>query len=148
MPVSVQRDPFGGKKQDTETVKLRTPQARVLAALQPDDPTDSLWHWPTVTRAQLGIRAGYTAISGTVTRALNGIREGSSSGDPHLGLLALGYVEEVILDIEGTKEVNYRATQAGVRAYKAYMSTNEGKLPQLRDATTCTNDRYKDITPA
>lgn len=126
---------------------LRSPQARVLAALQPDDPTDQIIDWPLVTRAQLAVRAGYTAISGTVTRALNGIREGSSSGDPHPGLLARGMIVEVTLDVEGTKEVNYRATDLGVRAYQAYLA-ERGGLPALKDAATCTNDRYKKDTDA
>lgn len=125
-------------------VRLRTPQARVLAALIPPYPDDPVSEWPLVTRARLAVRAGYTAISGTVTRAINGIRAGSSSGDPHSGLLALGLVEEVVLDIEGTKEVNYRATAAGVRAYKAHIEREGGALPQLRDASVCTNDRYRD----
>jgi hypothetical protein len=86
----------------------------------------------------LGVRAGYTAISGTVTRALNGIREGSSSGDPHPGLLALGYVEEVVLDVEGLKEVNYQATAAGVKSYLAHLAA-AGGLPEVRDALASTN---------
>ena len=122
--------------------RLRTPQARVMAALvskYPDDPADE---WPLLTRPRLAVRAGYTAISGTVTRALNGIRAGSSSGDPHPGLLALGYVEEVPVDVDGVTETNYRATAAGVRAYWAYLASG-GKLPPVRDAAVCTNDRYK-----
>ncbi len=134
MPVSAKRM--------THTTVLRTPQARVLAALQPTDLTDPVSEWPLVTRAQLGIRAGYTAISGTVTRALNGIREGSSSGDPHKGLLALGLVEEVVLDVEGVMETDYRATPAGVVAYQAHLAAT-GTLPQVKDAALCVNDRYR-----
>lgn len=136
--------PVPERVRPTEDLDLRTPQARVLAPLMPDHPDDGVWNWPTVTRAQLGVRAGYTAISGTVTRALNGIRPGSSSGDAHPGLLARGMVEEVILDVEGVKEVNYRATALGVRAYLAHIRKH-GKLPQLRDRETCTNDRYKKV---
>ena len=147
---------------------LRTPQARVLAALVPADATDPVFDWPLVTRPQLAVRAGCTAISGTITRALNGTRakkvfgdrpktgvwslvgtvggkeiwEGNSSGDPHAGLLELKCVEEVVLDIEGTKEVNYRATKLGVAAYQAWVRKN-GKLPALKDASVCVNDRYK-----
>src|SRR5579863_7294957 len=121
---------------------LRVPQARVLQLLIPEN-VDSYWtEWPVVCRSELGVRAGYTGRSGSITRVMNGIREGSSSGDPHKGLLALGYVEEDVLDIEGTKEVNYRATLAGVRAYEAYLAACGGELPEVKDAATCTNDRY------
>lgn len=140
MPVSVRRSPFGSGQ---PLPPLRTPQARCLAALQPVDVADPMSEWPLVNRAQLGVRAGYTAISGTVTRALNGIREGSSSGDPHPGLLALGLVEEVPVELDGVTETNYRATALGVTAYRAYAAERDGKLPELRDAAVCTNDRYK-----
>lgn len=140
MPVSVNRDPFGAGQpaRSAANPALRTPQARVLAAIQPDDPGDPAFEWPILTRARLAVRAGYTAISGTVTRALNGIRAGSSSGDAHPGLLALGYIEEVVLDIEGVSEVNYRATTAGVRAYQLHLAT-VGQLPKVKDAVVCTN---------
>lgn len=144
MPVSVKIDPFSKRPVVRDDLSLRTPQARILAALMPDDPTDQLCDWPLVTRAQLGVRAGYTAISGTVTRALNGIRAGSSSGDPHPGLIARGMVEEEILTIEGVSEVNYRATDTGVRAYRAHAEVH-GELPVVRDAGVCTNDRYKNL---
>lgn len=142
MPTSPGIDPLGRKPVRSQQ-PLRTPQARVLAALQPEYPDDPISEWPLVTRAQLGVRAGYTAISGTVTRALNGIRDGSSSGDPHPGLLALDLIEEVVLDLDGHSEVNYRVTTAGIQAYQSYLAKRDGKLPQLRDAAVCTNDRYK-----
>lgn len=121
---------------------LRTPQARILAALMPTDSTYPIFDWPLYTRAALGTAAGYTAISGSVTRALNGIRPGSSSGDAHLGLIALGLVEEVVLDIDGVAETNYRTTAAGIVAYRAYIS-RIGELPAQRDKSSCINDRYK-----
>ena len=148
MPVSVRRSPFpvdpppGSTTPVTPRPILRTPQARVLASLVPETPDIPRIDWPILTRAKLGIKAGYTAISGSVTRALNGIRPGSSSGDAHLGLLDLGFVEEVVLDIDGTTEVNYRATAAGVGAYREYLSA-QGALPELRDPAVCTNERYK-----
>jgi hypothetical protein len=145
MPVPVKRDPFSGRPIVPSDLRLRTPQARVLAALVPDDPAAPLIDWPLVTRAQLGVRAGYTATSGTITRALNGIRAGSSSGDPHPGLLARGMVVEVVLDVEGTQEVNYRTTALGVRAYREYVAAR-GKLSAVKDPATCTNDRYRAST--
>lgn len=148
MPVSVGRSPFKDDQPSTSdqqtdaTIVLRTPQARVLAVLMPTNPAAHPINWPVVTRAQLGVRAGYTALSGSITRALNGIHKGSSSGDAHLGLLSLGLVEEIILDIDGVKEVNYRTTLLGIQVYQQHIAKHK-KLPALRDAKICTNDRYK-----
>jgi hypothetical protein len=143
VPVSVKIDPFSGQPIRRTDLRLLTPQARVLEALKPrreDDPPDE---WPLATRAQLGVRAGYTALSGTVTRAINGVRPGSSSGDPHPGLLARGMIEEVVLDIEGLLETNYRITPLGLLAYRAHLTSVGGKLPEPRDRAVSTNDRYK-----
>jgi hypothetical protein len=148
MPVSVKNNPFGAERPALPQKKiitgLRTPQARVLAALMPVDPSDPQSEWPLLTRARLAVRAGYTAISGTVTRALNGIHEGSSSGDAHPGLLRRGLVVEEQVDVDGISEINYRATVAGVREYLAHIEAHGGKLPVVKDASTCTNDRYKE----
>lgn len=135
MPLSRRR------RAQRDALALRTPQARVLRALMPANPTDLPHRWPTLTRAQLGVRAGYTAISGTITRALNGIREGSSSGDAHPGLLARGMIREERFDIDGLVEVNYTITTLGIQAYQAYI-TEHGDLPPLKDASSCTNYRY------
>lgn len=148
MPLSVDSasDPFRGAtngKIGKNTQLLRVPQARVLKALYPKYLDDPPHEWPLVTRAVLGIRAGYTAISGTITRALNGIRPGSSSGDPYLGLIALKYVEIEQLDIEGVIEDNYRITHAGIKAFEQYISVNGDKLPPVKEASLCINDRYK-----
>lgn len=123
--------------------RLRVPQARVLKALVPEYSDDPPSEWPLLSRAALGVRAGYTAISGTITRALNGIREGSSSGDPHPGLVARGLVEVLTVDVDGVREDNYRATKAGVSEYAAYVAANGDNLPPLKDAGSCVNDRYK-----
>lgn len=141
MPVSIKRGPFAGPPPETG---LRVPQARVLRALVPEYPTDPKSEWPLLSRAALGVRAGYTAISGTITRALNGIQPGSSSGDPHVGLIGRGLVEEVRIDVDGTVEINYRATDAGVRTFVEYVKVNGDKLPPLKDQSSCVNDRYKE----
>jgi hypothetical protein len=122
---------------------LRVPQARVLRALVPADHDSDPSDWPLLTRALLGQRAGFTEKSGSVTRALNGIRAGSSSGDAHAGLVALGYVETVDIDLDGVVEVSYRATRAGVAAYLAFLASG-GELPPVRDAASATNRRYVD----
>lgn len=135
MPVS--------KRSSAADLRLLTPQARVLAPLVPADPSDPPSEWPCIPRAALATRAGYTAISGSVTRALNGIRRGSSSGPPHLGLVARGMVEEVVLDIEGVRELCYRATAVGVAAMRTYLAANGGRLPAHRAKDGCTNHRYR-----
>lgn len=138
MPVHVRIDPFSQQPVVRSDLTLRTPQARVLHALMPEFPDDPVIMWPLLNRVQLSLRAGYTAISGTVTRALNGIKAGSSSGDPYPGLLVRGLIEEVVLTIEGVSEVNYRATANGVRAYKKHVAEH-GTLPALKDTASCTN---------
>lgn len=122
--------------------RLRVPQARILMALMPDKPDGSPIDWPVLSRALLGVRAGYTSTSGTVTRALKGIDPGSSSGPPYLGLLALGFLLEEELDVDGLTEVNYQITEAGVRACTEFIEQN-GALPAPRDVSSCTNKRYR-----
>lgn len=136
MPVSVNRAPF---TTSTPKIELRVPQARVLHALMPEHPEDPPSEWPTLSRAVLGVRAGYTAISGSITRALNGIRPGSSSGDAHLGLIALKLVEVEELDIDGLVETNYRITAEGIKEFKIFLANNGSALPPLRDAALCVN---------
>ncbi len=133
--------PVFKRQPKVEEPELRIPQARVLRALMPIEPNSSISEWPLLTRSQLAVKAGYTAISGSITRALNGIYSGSSSGDPHIGLLGLSYVEVITLDIEGVSEANYRITTKGIQAFQKYINDG-GKLPEVRDASLCTNIRY------
>jgi hypothetical protein len=110
----------------------------------------------------LGIHAGYTAVSGTVTRALDGLAAktvrgakptsgkwtqsaddpnvwvGNGSGDVHLGLIALKLVEEVVMDVLGVREVSYKATAAGVAAFREHERVH-GKLPPPKDKSGCVN---------
>lgn len=143
MPVPVYRAPFDRvPPKEPSPIELRTPQARILAVLVPEYPEDPVSEWPVISRPQLGLRAGFTVLSGSTTRALNGIREGSSSGTAHPGLLAMGLVEEIVLDVEGVKEVSYRITHQGLRAYAVYVAVH-GPLPPPKDAAVATNDRYR-----
>lgn len=137
MPVSVKIDPFSKQPIDQQ-LPLRTPQARAMSVLVPEDQSLPEFDWPLYNKAQLAARMGVTPISGTLTRVLNGIRAGSSSGAPHPGLLALGHIKETILDIEGSIEVHYQATRAGVDAYNRYVKEN-GELPKMRDRELSTN---------
>lgn len=122
--------------------ELRIPQARILKALMPLHPDDPPFEWPMITRSQLAIRAGYTIISGSVTRALNGIRDtNTTSGDPHLGLIGKGMVESVTIDVEGLGEVNYRITAKGIKEFQFFLKSG-GRIPALRDRAICINTRY------
>jgi hypothetical protein len=112
----------------------------------PAYPEDPPFEWPLSTHKQLAVRAGYTGSSGSINRVLNGLREGSSSGNAHPGLLERGLVETIPVDIEGVIETNYRITPAGIREYESYVAANGEELPPVKDAAICTNDRY--LTPA
>lgn len=145
MPVSVRRSPFN-RPAPTQApdLALRTSQARVLYAIMPepehlDDPT----LWPTYTRTQICLRTGTSLRSMSPTRALNGVRDGSSSDIPHLGLLARGMVEEVIIDVEGVSESAYHITTVGISAVNRFLAAHGGKMPPKRDGQSCINTRYK-----
>ena len=114
---------------------LKIPQARVLAVLAEGG--------AALTRAKLSNAAGFSEVSGTVTRVLNGLREGSSSGSAHLGLVGLGYVERLDLDIDGVTEVAYRITDSGQAALDRFAEANGGRLPKMKDAGRATNKRYR-----
>ena len=152
MPVSMStaHDPFRGAQirptssAPAPVVTLKVPQARVLRALMPSDPSDPPSEWPMLTRAMLGVRAGYTAISGSITRVLSGIRASNkTSGEPHPGVIDLGLVTVVELDIEGRIEDNYQITPAGIEAFEQYIAANGDKLPPLRPREACINNKYK-----
>ena len=139
MPVSPRRDPLPPRPD----ISLHVPQARVLAALMPANPTDPPFDWPTLSRTVLAARIGVSTRSDYITRSMNGIRPSNrTTGTPHLGLIALGCVEEEVFDIDGVKEVNYRITATGIHAYERFVAEG-GILPPVRDGKSCVNDRYK-----
>lgn len=121
--------------------ELRTPQLRVLNALRPKNPDSAPINWPIMGRAIIARRAGYTEVSGSVTRALNGIPEGSSSGDTHPGLIELGMVIPFVVDLDGVEEPNFQITLLGLQALEDYLRAG-GSLPPVRNASICTNHRY------
>lgn len=136
MPVSVAttKDPFRGQAQQL-VPGLRVPQARVLAALMPSDPNDPPSEWPFLTRVALANKTGVSPISDSVWRALHGLRAGRK--DAHPGLVRLGMVGVVVLDVEGVAENNYRITAAGIRAIKAYLTDHT--IPPVKDRSRCVN---------
>jgi hypothetical protein len=114
---------------------LRLPQARVLQALLP-----VAGERPSMSRAELCKEAGFTPTTGTVNRAMYGIREGGGSGTPHKGLLGLGLA--TMVKRQADNETTYRITTEGVRAIEGYLKEH-GELPKPRDKALCVNIRYK-----
>lgn len=141
MPVSVKIDPFSKKPVPPNDLSLRTPQARVLAVLQPKNPDDHQIDWPTCTRYQICLRTGTSTKSMSPNRALNGIPAGSTSGEPHPGLLARGMVEEMVINIDGVTEKIYRITPKGFEALKLFLAANGGRMPGKRNGSV--NKRYR-----
>lgn len=110
---------------------LRLPQLRVLEVLS---------RGGAPTREMVRDECGFSPISGTLTTALNGIRAGSSSGRAHAGLIRLGLVEDLELDVEGRKERCLVLTDAG-RAALAADPRAFARKPK-RDRAASTNHRF------
>ena len=121
---------------------VNTPQARVLKVLAPKDTTDHWTDWPEMTRYDLSVRIGWNPTTGTLNRALHGIRKGSSCGAAHLGLLDLELVKEVTIELDSRQTTVYRITAAGVKALQRYL-TETPRLPKKRDKELCVNARYQ-----
>ncbi len=115
---------------------LKRPQLRVLKALIGERGEAN----PMYCRAELAEKANYTELSGTLWRALNGLREGSSSGAAHPGLLQMGMVARHDINIDGYKDTLYEITEKGVRAFWEYCP--DGMLPEVRNRAVCVNKRY------
>jgi len=107
---------------------LQLPQARILRALEERHPR-------LLSRDELAKQIGYSPISGTLTRALNGVRQGSSSGPAYPGLLELRMIEKV-RQYGRARGVVYRITERGRGAMNGV-----GPLPSLRDQEASKNWR-------
>lgn len=121
-------------------LKLRIPQLRVLGVLLPDDSSKSALIWPAITTNELAKRIGVSTISDSIRRAMRGLPKGSSSGEAHPGLLALGLAEELVYDVDGRREVAYRATPTGIVAYRRHIAA-VGELPPLKDKASSVNTK-------
>lgn len=145
MPASVRRSPFTDQPTSAlvpaPRVELLVSHARVLKALAPEAEGDLEINWPIHTAHRLALAVGTSPRSDYVRRALRGLPAGSSSGVEHDGLLALGYVRAIELDIEGHKEVNYKITPAGINALRAHLA--QYPLPPMRPRGLCVNNRYR-----
>lgn len=148
MPISPKHvgghlDPFSGCMVNPLNLSLSATQASVLKALVPDDTTVPVWDWPMWNRAELGRRAGFTAVSGSLSRVLKGISaDNFTSGKPHPGLLARGFIKEVPVELESKVEVNYQATEAGARAYQAYVASGRKHIPRDKASSVNTDRGY------
>ena len=60
----------------------------------------------------------------SMNRLLHGIKEGKGK---HLGLIELGLIEEIPLDIDGVTEYNYRITRKGVECLSRTENLVESK---------------------
>ena len=49
------------------------------------------------------------------------------------------------MDVDGSVEINYRTTSAGIVAFAKYVKVNGDKLPPLKDQSSCINDRYREV---
>lgn len=122
-------------KEGPQPAGLRIPQARVLRALMPKSGSKTR---PVLTPVELAENAGFSPTSGTINRVLHGIPKGSSSGNPHKGLLDLGLLSAI--DQDGSTA--YRITTAGIKAVERHP-----KLPKMRDKEICINNRYLQDLP-
>ena len=127
---------------------LKIPQARVLKALMPKDEAREhhFTEWPSLIRTSLATKAGFNPTTGTINRVLHGIPQGSSSGEPHAGLLERGLLkaEDFVVPEDGINETRYRITAAGIKAYGRYVAEHGDRMPKRRDKALCINDRYHD----
>jgi len=113
--------------------KLRIPQLRLLQILADGS--------PALTIVKMAEEAGFSTISATTWRALNGVRRGSSTGGPRPGLLELGLVAKEQLEIEaGLVETVYQITKLG----RAVLEQQGRKLPELRSKESSINKRYSE----
>lgn len=123
------------KANKSAPVTVRLPMYRVLRALAAKAGKN-----PTRTRAEIATKAGFSAISGTLTVALNGRK--LPEGGRYVGLIEAGLIEVVPVELDGgVTETRYRITGAGVRAAKAFAA--DRKAGAVRDAAACTNARYQ-----
>lgn len=102
------------------------PQIRVLRAVK-KTPLD---------RKVVCNRIGLSPISGTMPRCLNGSKKLGI-----VGLIPAGMIEEVEIEVHGSKETLLKITDKGLEVLE--QATAETKrLPSLRDASLCVNKRY------
>ena len=116
---------------------LRVPQIRALLVLRGEGRGIPL----ALSRAKLQERCGFTPTSGTVTRVMRGLPGGTSSGPACPGLIELGLVRVLNLEVDGVTEQCYQITPMG----QGVIDCHTGDLPPLRSVNGSTNSRYKKV---
>lgn len=116
-------------------MSLTVPQIRVLLVLR---------EGASISRAELAERSGYTSLSGTITRAINGVKGDSSSGKPMKGLVDLQLVttEQLVIE-DGVTETVYTITTLGKELIEEYVESYGASAGPVRDKELSTNDRYR-----
>lgn len=95
-----------------------------------------------LTRLKIQKRVGFSTLSATVTNTMNGVAVGSTHCKRgKVGLLALGLVEKIQVEVVGVLEEGYRITPLGKQALEECGGGND--LPPLKDRTLCTNSNKK-----
>lgn len=115
-------------------MKLLTHQIRVLRALAAEE-------GKALSRPDLCKAIGWNEKSGTLNKALRGVPPTVKTDRPYPGLLGMGLVVKLELDVDGFKEVMYKLTDEGVEEEKQH----QGELKPMRDKGISTNNRYREI---
>lgn len=127
-------------KKPKQTISL--PQARILSILRPKSGGKN----PILSRIKIIKEAGFSPLSGTFSRALNGVAKMSTVAEfigAKKGLVDLGFVKLVDTNVDGAVEHGYEATKDGLKELDKFLKTCvDGELPKHRDRTVCLNNRY------
>lgn len=113
--------------------RLRGGQVRVLQALSGGR---------VLTRDKLRAEIGLSPISGTLSYLLNGMKVSKANPKGHPGLVELGMVTRITLDIDGIEEVCYRITPTGEEAL-----LHAPDPPPIGDQSKNVNRRYRKVDP-
>ena len=112
-----------------------TIEARVLNAV-----ASAQGGW--LNRHDLNKKSGFTKLSGSATRALNGVKKNKYFPAGRPGLIQEKAIEVSRDDVDGKVEINYKVTPVGRTLLKTWLKEHDGKVPKLRGADTSTNKRY------
>lgn len=128
---------MAGRKKSTSPISV--PQARLLNALKPRDGVK-----PCLTRMKLIKAVGFSPLSGTFSRAMNGVKRDSAVSEflgAQPGLIKMEMIEVIEGKVDESSETAYRITKAGTDALEQFLAIK--KLPKARDKALCVNARYE-----
>lgn len=87
--------------------KITESQAKILRVLAPTSSNQPKIDWPLYTAKLIRELAGYSPTN-SLNRLLNG--QGGT-----IGMVTLGLVEIIVLDVEGINERNFQITEKGIQ---------------------------------